>query len=156
MSCSYHEIEALRDELQALADRAPQICGNAARELAARLLRSVRMRTPVGVYNDQDPDWGMPEKVGGTLRRGWTTGEVGSDGSTHTAEVINPVEYAPYVEFGHRQQVGRFVPAIGKRLTKPWAEGRFMLTKSVAELHDVAEQVIDKQIEAAMKGGGKT
>jgi phage gpG-like protein len=31
------------------------------------------------------------------------------------------VYYAPFVELGHRQQVGRFVPAIGKRLKNPFA-----------------------------------
>ena len=30
------------------------------------------------------------------------------------------VEYAPFVEYGHSQQVGRYVHAIGKRLTSPW------------------------------------
>ena len=29
------------------------------------------------------------------------------------------VDYAPYVELGHSQEVGRFVPAIGKRLKNP-------------------------------------
>ena len=32
------------------------------------------------------------------------------------AEVGTNVEYAPFVEFGHSQQVGRFVPAIQRRL----------------------------------------
>jgi len=30
--------------------------------------------------------------------------------------VGSDADYAPYVEFGHAQEPGRFVPAIGKRL----------------------------------------
>lgn len=33
-----------------------------------------------------------------------------------TVRIGTNVEYAPYVELGHRQQPGRYVPAIGKRL----------------------------------------
>ena len=72
-------------------------------------------------------------KVGGTLRRGWTAksqgeAESGSGsglnnitavasslpvkkvGHSYTVDIINPVEYASYVEFGHRTQNGGFVP----------------------------------------------
>ena len=74
-------------------------------------------------------------KMGGTLRRGWTsrTHEEAEKGSgtpdatmaaqyaqslkiNHTGnnlviEIVNPVEYASYVEYGHRQTPGRYVPA---------------------------------------------
>ena len=33
-------------------------------------------------------------------------------------------EYAPYVELGHHQQPGRYVPAIGKRLVRSWVDPR--------------------------------
>ena len=34
--------------------------------------------------------------------------------------VATDVQYAPFVEYGHSQQVGRFVYAIGARLVAPW------------------------------------
>jgi len=37
------------------------------------------------------------------------------------ARVGTNVSYAPFVEFGHSQQIGRFVPAIGKRLVSDHA-----------------------------------
>ena len=53
------------------------------------------------------------------------------------------VEYAPAVEFGHKQEVGRYVPAIGKRLVsasvppkpflKPAIEGHLEEFKSIME-----------------------
>ena len=44
------------------------------------------------------------------------------------------MEYASYVELGHKQQVGRYVSAIGKRLKQPWVRGYFMATISIAEI----------------------
>ena len=40
-------------------------------------------------------------------------------------------EYAPHVEFGHRQQPGRYVPAIGKRLKASYVEGQHFLQANV-------------------------
>ena len=43
------------------------------------------------------------------------------------------VEYAPYVELGHSQEVGRYVPAIGKRLKNPHVAGKPFLKPAVTE-----------------------
>ena len=120
-----------------------------AKELAARLLAKVIKRTPVGQY---------PERVGGTLRRGWTAEKqqdvksyvesltINQVGDKYTIEVVNPVEYASYVEFGHRQEPGRFVPAIGKRLKKSWVEGKFMLTISSQEVQEAAPAILEQKL----------
>ena len=42
-------------------------------------------------------------------------------------------EYAPHVEYGHRQEVGRYVPAIGKRLVKSWVPGQYFLRENVQQ-----------------------
>ena len=106
---------------------------------------------------------------GGTLRRGWTSktqeeAESGSGsgknpnqyadslkidkvGTNYIIEIINPVEYASYVEFGHRQNVGKYVPAIGKRLKQGWVEGQFMLTISEDEIRQSAPSVLQKKLE---------
>lgn len=109
-----------------------------AKELAARLLTKVIRRTPVGVY---------PDRVGGTLRRGWTaekqqdvTAYVNSlnvmhTGDSFTIEIVNPVEYASYVEFGHRT-----------RNHKGWVEGKFMLTISSQEVQQAAPDVLEKKL----------
>ena len=121
-----------------------------AKELAARLLAKVIKRTPVGEY---------PDRVGGTLRRGWTAEQqqdvmtyvnslnVTHSGDSFTIEIVNPVEYASYVEFGHRQKPGRFVPAIGKRLKKSWVEGKFMLTISSQEVQEAAPGVLERKLQ---------
>lgn len=109
-------------------------------------------------------------KMGGTLRRGWTfqtqeeaekgkgkpsaeqvTAFVNSlkiehDGNLLTVEIVNPVEYASYVEYGHRQTQGKYIPALGKRLKKGWAPGHFMLTTSEQEIRDIAPGVLQAKI----------
>ena len=88
---------------------------------------------------------------GGTLRRNWTVSDVRKNGGNYEIEVSNSTEYASYVEFGHRQTPGRFVPAIGKRLKKSWVKGKFMLTISEDELKRQAPAVIEKKITEWLK-----
>lgn len=106
------------------------------KELAARLLRKVIKRTPSDT---------------GNLRRNWTVSDVRKNGENYEIEVSNSAEYASYVEFGHRQTPGRFVPAIGKRLKKSWVKGKFMLTISESELQKQAPAVIEKKITEWLK-----
>lgn len=40
-------------------------------------------------------------------------------------------DYAPHVEYGHRQQPGRYVPQIGKRLKANYVQGQHFLQRSV-------------------------
>ena len=106
------------------------------KELTARLLRKVIKRTPSDT---------------GNLRRNWTVSDVRKNGGNYEIEVSNSTEYASYVEFGHRQTPGRFVPAIGKRLKKSWVKGKFMLTISEDELKRQAPAVIEKKITEWLK-----
>lgn len=149
----FHELDEFRRRLeQAQIDYFFEAC---AKELAARLLRAVIKRTPVGEYED---------KQGGTLRRGWTAGETSNVveyvgaikvqhyGNVYKIEISNPVEYAPYVEYGHRQEPGRYVPAIGKRLKKGWVPGKFMLTISEKELREMAPALLETRLKQFLEG----
>lgn len=129
-----------------------------AKELAARLLAKVIKRTPVGDYTGTGSG-----KVGGTLRRGWTSQshsdaasgsgkgttastyvdslKINHFGDTFVVEIINPVEYASYVEYGHRTSDH-----------KGWVQGRFMLTISENELRDIAPNVLEAKINKFLKG----
>lgn len=136
-----------------------------AKELAARLLAKVIKRTPVGDYskavevvakrdskNHSKGDTytkkvNVSGKMGGTLRRGWTAGKssnavdyanslrVNHFGDTFVIEIVNPVEYAPYVEFGHRT-----------KNHKGWVRGKFMLTISEQELQAVAPAILQRKL----------
>lgn len=111
-----------------------------AKELAARLLAKVIKRTPVGEY---PPSTG---KKGGTLRRGWTNGKGSSSsfaqelkvhhyGNAYVIEIVNPVEYASYVEYGHRTRGGQ-----------GWVQGHFMLTISEEEVQRDAPKVLENKL----------
>lgn len=138
-----------------------------AKELAARLLAKVIKRTPVGQYlpnadmTDEQLDYydAHCKKQGGTLRRGWT-GEkrqsavsyaqslpIHHAGNAYYITIENPVKYASYVEYGHRQTPGRYVPAIGRRLKASWVPGQFMLTISEDEVNAAAPRVLEKNLQ---------
>jgi len=102
-------------------------------------------------------------KMGGTLRRGWTArteGEaaggqghptadqakayaevlpISKQGTTYVVEVINPVHYASYVEFGHHTPGGG------------WKEGKHFLTISEQDLRALAPALIEKKLEALLR-----
>ena len=67
----------------------------------------------------------------GDLRRAWTAEGLAVDGGGWVVKVINNTDYASYVERGHRQTPGRFVPAIGKRLKASWVPGQFFMRDSM-------------------------
>lgn len=151
--------EQLGNDLQKLRDKAPKTIESITKNLTARLYNLTVKNTPVGNYDDTfeleiDGDKKvlvLSSKQGGTLIKGWITKGPYYFGDNYICELINPVEYAPYVEYGHYQQRGRYVPAIGKNLSKSWVKGRFMLTKSLKELEKAAPKVIEKKIDKMMK-----
>lgn len=148
------ELDKFIDNLKQLTkEEIEQFHINTIKEIAARTLAKIIARTPVGQY---PPDSG---KVGGTLRRGWTAGEdmdpyeyiyehvdVVKKGRVYQIIISNPVEYASYVEYGHRQNVGQYVPAIGKRLKKAFVEGEFMMTVSVDEMQKELPSLLEKKL----------
>ena len=153
------ELDKYIDKLKGLAEEEVQkFCEDTLKEIAARTLAKIIARTPVGVY---PPGSG---KVGGTLRRGWTAGEdmdpyeyiydhveVVKKGRVYQIIISNLVEYASYVEYGHRQNVGQYVPAIGKRLKEPFVEGEFMMTVSVDEMQNELPALLEKKMNDFIK-----
>jgi len=128
--CDFKQLKRLHEKMQKLdVNQITEICTSLVNELSARLLRKVIKRTPVGQYPSGSG------KVGGTLRRGWTIGEIAKIGNTYEVEIINPTMYASYVEFGHRT-----------RNHTGWVRGRFMMTISEKELEVQAEKIIEKRI----------
>lgn len=122
----------------------------ATHELAARFLRKVILRTPVGKkYKLDIGDKYWNGYIGGTLRRGWTPLRqisVRYDGREYRVVVTNNVHYASYVEYGHRQSPGRFVPAIGKRLKKHWVKGQFMMRISAEEIQEQSPAILLRRL----------
>ena len=145
----YKELVKLKERIVLFGDptQMDQFLTSCAKELAARLLAKVIKRTPVGQYEEGSG------KTGGTLRRGWTAGnssnaqsyanslKVSKVGNDYVIEIINPTEYASYVEFGHRT-----------RNHKGWVEGKFMLTISEDEIRKSAPRILEKKLKDYLKG----
>lgn len=139
--CDYSQLAALGEAFSRLtAAEMDALCVDCSKALAARLLALVIPKTPVGKYPKSSG------KKGGTLRRAWGAKNgnaaasyaaglnVKKSGNNYTIEIINPLEYASYVEFGHRTVNG------------VWVEGQYMLTVSEETLKRVAPSVIEKMV----------
>lgn len=151
----YRQFERLRDRIEKMADsNIEEFVIKVAKNLTARLLAKAIERTPVGQYDEES---GM---IGGTLRRGWlaktereaeATAAFGGgssiaayvkdlpitkSGNTYQIDIINPVHYGIYVEFGHRT-----------RNHKGWVDGQFMLTISEQELEAQAPAIVERMLE---------
>ncbi len=158
-NCDFSELRKYADKLEKLTDAdINDLCVKCSRQLAARLLALVIPRTPVGNYPASSG------KKGGTLRRGWTSStqnraqaandigdaavkaatwaknlRVHKSGNLYTIEIKNPVEYASYVEFGHRTVSGG------------WVDGKYMLTISEERLKQISPAVLQRMINKKLR-----
>lgn len=96
------------------------------KELAARVLRQTKKNTPVDT---------------GVLRHNWQVGKVVKIGQVYKIEIFNPIEYAPYIEYGHRTAQG-----IG------FVQGRFMLTIAERDIRQKSNAIIEKRISEFLEG----
>lgn len=158
-SFDFRELEQFAKNLAKLEKGKDRLFQAVAKELAARLLALLADNTQPGEYPAGS---GM---VGGTLRRGWTsetheeafskrksepgvkdiqeilnTMEISCKGDTYTIQVKNPVEYASYVESGHRTVNHR-----------KWVKGKFMMKRSVQDLQKTAPKVLEAQIKRFLR-----
>ena len=56
------------------------------------------------------------------------------------------VEYAPYVEFGHHQEVGRYVPAIERRLVRDFVPGKPFLKPAIENHLDEYKSILENEL----------
>lgn len=56
------------------------------------------------------------------------------------------VEYAPFVEFGHHQEVGRYVPAIGKRLVREFVPAKPFLKPAIENHMDEYKHILESEL----------
>lgn len=118
------------------------------RDLARITLSNVIFRTPV---------------ISGDLKRAWTGGvdmspdayvqtrSISRKGNAYVLLLFNSMNYASYVEYGHKQQVGRFVPELGVRLKAPWVQGQFMCRKTVADVKARYPSIARRNLEKFLK-----
>ena len=102
------------------------------------------------------------EKMGGTaetyakkkcpVKTGRLKGSITHQRSTSEADTMlvgSNVEYAPFVELGHDQEVGRYVPAIGKRLVASHVDGKPFLKPAIEEHVEEYKEIVRKEFKNA-------
>lgn len=85
------------------------------------------------------------------MRRSWQMGTITKKGKTFTLPVLNTASYASFVNDGHRQRKGQFVPILGKRLTKSWVEGRDITGKAEAAVRRKERKFIEQAVNESMQ-----
>lgn len=156
-SADFTGLKELQEKLLEMEKESDEFYKIAARALAGRLLELTLRNTPVGDYPIASG------KNGGTLRRGWVSKThdeaiggsgtptaaqaikyaqslpVKKTGDTYTIEVVNPVEYASYVEYGHRTVNGGVV------------EGQYFLTTAKAIVENEKDGILERQLTRYLK-----
>lgn len=102
--------------------RVEQMVQQVLQELGDILLRDVKRKTPVDT---------------GHLRRNWYLSKVEKHGEWYDVTVYNNVEYAPYVENGHRIVV--------KGVTVGFVDGVYMLRIAADELERRMPQLVERK-----------
>lgn len=138
MGADFKQLTEFTKKIEKLNDQQKEeFLESCCKELAARLLAKVIKRTP---------------SDSGTLRRGWTGGKsqnasayanslnIIKMGNKYRIDITNPIEYASYVEYGHRT-----------RDHKGWVNGHHMLTISEQELNSMTDAILQKKLNKFMK-----
>ena len=125
----------LLDKVNNLSPRIDQAVMSAMSDEGMSWRDDVRANTPVDT---------------GDLRRSWTLTGPDKKGLKFEMDLANPLEYSEYVEYGHRQEPGRFVPAIGKRLKADFVPGSYMLRDGTRRLEETLGPAVQREVKKAV------
>ena len=102
------------------------------------------------------------EKMGGTaetyakkkcpVSTGRLKGSITHQRSTSERDTMlvgTNVEYAPFVELGHDQEVGRYVPALGARLVASHVDGKPFLKPAIEDHVSEYKEIVEKEFKNA-------
>lgn len=124
------DLEGIEEELERLEKlgvNIDRIACEELKDLGITWKNSAKLNTPV---------------VTGDMRNSWLADLPPKKHKDLTLTLENKAEYAIHVEYGHRQDVGRYVPAIGKRLKAPYVRGQYILRRSTQKARDKLPQVL--------------
>ena len=157
-------IETFQQNLERMADPA-QLAGvmnSVANRMGAIYLREAKMKTPVGPRSIQmlvghdskgNPKYETHYFDTQNMRRSWFMGKpFFHDGNSR---------YASYVDDGHRQKVGQFLPFIGEgwqggkvhgaRLKKSWVDGLNITLHAKNVVEDNANNIMNSGFNAWLR-----
>lgn len=117
---TFNEFRDLRDRLKDLEGRISEINLDVAKKLGELIKRKVKLASPVD---------------SGDLRDNWKV-DVYKEGNAYKIHVHNKMDYASYVEYGHR--IVAKVPGGDAYRTVGWQEGVFMLRYTIDDVDEIA------------------
>ena len=116
-------------------------------------IEDVLKATDEAIYNALDIIGGKAEDYAiglAPVKSGWLKQHMAHEVHMDKKEVWigNTVKYAPSVEFGHHQQVGRYVPAIGKRLVREFVPGKPFLKPAIENHLDEYKKIFAEELKS--------
>lgn len=127
MGFEFSEMKLMKQNLIELNKASHVIHMKVAKRIAQLAIRKVKKMSPVDT---------------GDLRNNWKF-HIVKRGDTYTILIYNQLEYASFVENGHR--IVRFGKTVG------WVEGRFMLKLTKDEMDRIAPNMWKKEVEKEMR-----
>jgi Bacteriophage protein of unknown function (DUF646). len=123
----FSQFEALKVRLQKLEKtEQEQFLLKMTNKLTARAQAKTKKRTPVRT---------------GDLRRNWYQQKARKLGRIFIGKIFNPMDYASYVNYGHRT-----------RNNEGWVEGQHMMDKSLKEVENDMVKIIQPELEKLLNG----
>lgn len=123
MAFEFEEVKQLAEKLKELTIASGRIHKKVAERIAQLAIRKVKMLTPVDT---------------GDLRNNWKY-HIVKEGDTYKIVLYNQVEYALFVEKGHR------IVIAGR--TVGYVDGQFMLELTEQEMERIAQRMWEREIE---------
>lgn len=116
------------------------------KQLGAVYLARAKRLTPVGARGTVTMKNGRKLKIKTEhMRRAWDAGDVERARLSTSVRISNSASYASFVNDGHRQQPGRFVPILGKRLVANFVEGLHIAEAAQAEVEAKAKGIAERE-----------
>lgn len=116
MGLDYSQFNKLFEQNEELLKRNKQFNEDVITEMAIRIYNQTILRTPVDT---------------GVLRGAWQLGNIQWYSTTVMIPLINNMDYASFVEYGHKTRSGGYVEPV------------FMAKKSIEEVNDKFEDLYD-------------
>lgn len=115
-------------------------------EMAAVYLAEAKRNTPTRGVQTVERNGVTITTNSEHMKRSWNAGAVEQNGREYKVKVFNTASYASYVNDGHRQQPGRYVPILGKRLVDNWVDGLNMAEKAEKETERQSKNILRRNI----------
>lgn len=114
------EFTQLQKQLEQMEDTFAYFLRSFVGEMANRIVTKTKLKQS-GHYGEEYKAFDT-----GAMANSWQLGKIERNGKNISVEILNPMEYATEIEYGHR--IVRDGIEIG------WYNGRFMLTTSIDEI----------------------